>query len=441
MQATSPASEMTDARLTSAAAFVEGGVQDACDDACSICLENFCENDPATITNCKHEYHLQCILEWSQRSKECPMCWQPLSLKDPDSQALLAASEQERLMRRQRSSPFYQRSPLDDTEFHRFASSYGDDSDLEDRIMQHLAAAAMGRAQQFARRGEPLRFRPSPGQGHPHFMIVPAHSNTSPNHLANSLASTGGSVSPTSSTTPPDVISLGSSPDQAPAGQNTPTYGRSVSEPVRGSRSVESSSMDSYSLRQRALLEPVEESQQGTSSSELQSFSESFKSRIAAASSRYRESLTKTTRGFRERLRVRNGAMADLGARAREVSAGVVRALERISLESADKNRDNVNAPNSSAGIDTQVGTTLNQSGPSRVSDGSEGQECSSSSSGANVHAGSVTASSSRVAPQPSGVEASHSVGSTPAKAQGNEETSNHGHDLQQTPAAGPLPV
>lgn len=50
--------------LTSAAAFVEGGIQDACDDACSICLEAFCESDPSTLTGCKHEFHLQCILEW-----------------------------------------------------------------------------------------------------------------------------------------------------------------------------------------------------------------------------------------------------------------------------------------------------------------------------------------------------------------------------------------
>lgn len=35
--------------LTSAAAFVEGGIQDACDDACSICLEAFCESDPSTV--------------------------------------------------------------------------------------------------------------------------------------------------------------------------------------------------------------------------------------------------------------------------------------------------------------------------------------------------------------------------------------------------------
>lgn len=35
--------------LTSAAAFVEGGIQEACDDACSICLEAFCESEPSTV--------------------------------------------------------------------------------------------------------------------------------------------------------------------------------------------------------------------------------------------------------------------------------------------------------------------------------------------------------------------------------------------------------
>ncbi|KAJ1378570.1 putative E3 ubiquitin-protein ligase, partial [Sesbania bispinosa] len=37
----------TESHGTSAVAFVEGGIQEACDDACSICLEDFCESDPA----------------------------------------------------------------------------------------------------------------------------------------------------------------------------------------------------------------------------------------------------------------------------------------------------------------------------------------------------------------------------------------------------------
>lgn len=39
----------TECHLSSAAAFVEGGTQDACDDACSICLEAFSEIDPSTV--------------------------------------------------------------------------------------------------------------------------------------------------------------------------------------------------------------------------------------------------------------------------------------------------------------------------------------------------------------------------------------------------------
>ena len=91
-----------ESHMTSAVAFVEGGIQESCDDACSICLEDFCESDPSTVifslcvslflfhkynckqarfyleniwslfppsgsfqvTTCKHEFHLQCILEW-----------------------------------------------------------------------------------------------------------------------------------------------------------------------------------------------------------------------------------------------------------------------------------------------------------------------------------------------------------------------------------------
>jgi len=38
-----------ESKLSSAAAFVEGGVQDACDDACSICLDAFCDSNPSTV--------------------------------------------------------------------------------------------------------------------------------------------------------------------------------------------------------------------------------------------------------------------------------------------------------------------------------------------------------------------------------------------------------
>jgi E3 ubiquitin-protein ligase RHF len=49
------------------------------------------------------------------------MCWQPLSLKDPDSQDLLAAVANERALRRNKvhMSSVHQRSPVEEYEFHR----------------------------------------------------------------------------------------------------------------------------------------------------------------------------------------------------------------------------------------------------------------------------------------------------------------------------------
>lgn len=43
--------------MTSAVAFVEGGIQDSYDDACSICLEEFCESDPSTVDFCCISYN------------------------------------------------------------------------------------------------------------------------------------------------------------------------------------------------------------------------------------------------------------------------------------------------------------------------------------------------------------------------------------------------
>ena len=39
----------SESHLTSPAAFVEGGIQEACEDSCSICLEAFCDSDPGTV--------------------------------------------------------------------------------------------------------------------------------------------------------------------------------------------------------------------------------------------------------------------------------------------------------------------------------------------------------------------------------------------------------
>lgn len=47
--------------MTSAAAFVEGGIQESCDDACSICLEGFSDSDPMTV-NCEYNIPIRIFI-------------------------------------------------------------------------------------------------------------------------------------------------------------------------------------------------------------------------------------------------------------------------------------------------------------------------------------------------------------------------------------------
>ncbi|XP_057870970.2 E3 ubiquitin-protein ligase RHF2A isoform X1 [Cryptomeria japonica] len=380
--------KVTDTHLTSAAAFVEGGVQDACDDACSICLEAFTDNDPATVTSCKHEYHLQCILEWSQRSKECPMCWRILSLKDPASQELLAAVEQERNIRLSRSpnSPMFARNSLDEIEFHH-VPAYTDDSDFEERLMQHLAAAAMGRGH-FSRR-ESLRHRSS-GQGHPQFLVFSTH--TPPPASPSNAEAQNGTVSATTavdSATPVTPVMRDGQLEHGPL-PSTPVQ---MSSRTNRNTNVAARIVDNRSetFPQRNVPgQHSPENQQRARPSEFQSFSESLKSRFSAVSSRYKESISRGTRGFREKLFARNNAVAELGREVqREVSAGiagVTRIMER--LDPSGKNNE-VTAPvsdsmeGSSAGIPVGHGTEEHQ--------GSASSECSSGSSSCGTSSGIST--------------------------------------------------
>ncbi|KAF5950907.1 hypothetical protein HYC85_012900 [Camellia sinensis] len=89
------------------------------------------------------------ILPLSQKSKECPIFWLLLVLKDPSSQELLAAVENERNLRSRRNA----RHIREDYEMN-IANSYGDDSDFDERIMRHFTVAAR-RARYVERRGRP----------------------------------------------------------------------------------------------------------------------------------------------------------------------------------------------------------------------------------------------------------------------------------------------
>ncbi|KAK4375850.1 hypothetical protein RND71_006527 [Anisodus tanguticus] len=343
--------KMSDDILSSAAAFVEGGIQDACDDACSICLEEFSDSDPSTVTGCKHEFHLQCILEWCQRSSQCPMCWQPLNLKDPNSQELLDAVEHERNIRMNppRNTTIFHHPTLGDFElqhvsifvFHEFFSSYklfmvnfvtkscgtflsqlpvsATDSELEERIIQHLAAAAaMGRTRHLARR-EGQRGRSS-AQGRPHFLVFSTHPNApSPAGASSSTQRSGGEPTPEVLVSGQNSAIVSGQPVTQPASFQADQV------PASGSGSnavVNQLGISSNNRRTPPQSSPNNQDRAGPS--EFQSFSESIKSRLSAMSMRYKESLTKSSRGWKDKFFSRNSSTPDHCAESsNEVSAAV----------------------------------------------------------------------------------------------------------------------
>ncbi|KAJ6321778.1 hypothetical protein OIU77_011788 [Salix suchowensis] len=301
------------------------GVDDAVeDDACSICLDPFTPQEPATDTCCKHEYHLQCILEWSQRSKECPICWQLLVLKDPASQELLAAVETERRFRRRNSNPASMIVHHLDEDYDIEQDSYSDDSDFDEHVLQqHLSASAASRARYVCKRE---RHR-STGLGPSQVLVF-----TSPEHVSTvqqtytspeegQILSYGSSVSNSSTPATPSVNI-----------QNLPSVAPPVVNHV-STTAVNSPSKPRILFRQPPTVPP-----QGQGSSDVCSLSDSIKSKWFAASARYKESLSKGTRGMKEKLLARNNSVKELSKEVqREMSAGiagVARMIERLDLTS-----------------------------------------------------------------------------------------------------------
>ncbi|KAJ6721585.1 ZINC FINGER RING/FYVE/PHD-TYPE [Salix viminalis] len=312
------------ASSSSSSSSIAAGVDDAFEDeACSICLDPFTTQDPATVTCCNHEYHLQCILEWSQRSKECPICWRPLVLKDHASQELLAAVETERRLRSRNSTPASMVVPHLDDDYDVEQDSYSDDSDFDEHIMQHLAAAATSRARHVHERERQGSNRLGPSQ----FIVL-----TSPEHV-------------------PTVQQTYTSPEDGQAS----SYGSSViNSPTPDTLSVNIQNLSSVAppdvnqvsttavnspFKPRILFRPPPtDTPEGQGSSEVLSLSDSIKSKWFAASSRYKESLSKGTRGIKEKLVARNNSVKELSKEVqREMSAGiagVARMIERLDLTS-----------------------------------------------------------------------------------------------------------
>ncbi|XP_064951931.1 E3 ubiquitin-protein ligase RHF2A-like isoform X4 [Musa acuminata AAA Group] len=289
------------------------------------------------VTGCKHEFHLQCILEWCQRSSQCPMCWQSISLKDSTSQELLEAVERERNIRlnHARTTTIFHHPALGDFELQHVGSSImlpvgGSDAELEERIIQHLAAAAaMGRAHHIARREGRVR---SGSHGRPQYLVFSTNSNTP------SVGSVSASSAPIGENElAPAIIAADSSatittPGEEPAEVTnvSPAHASQVPFLTPGSSSNPQRSSIS-SPRTPAQSSPVS---QEPGPSDFQSFSETLKSRLNAVSMRYKESIAKSTRGWRERLFSRNSTVADIGSEVRrEVNAGIAtvsRMMERL---------------------------------------------------------------------------------------------------------------
>lgn len=331
-----------ESRLQSAAAFVEGGIQDSCDDSCSICLEEFSQNDPSTVTCCKHDFHLQCILEWCQRSSQCPMCWQAISLKDPTSQELLEAVEREKSIRvsSTRAGAVFHLPALGDFELQNLPVG-ANDYELEEQIIQHLAAAAAMRRSHHMARREGQHRRPS-AHDRPQFLVFSTNSNTS------SIGSVPVTSTLTGGENEPRIASRGAIPSASRAGRGAPQRQTShILNQADEGNSVIASRRPIFSNSRSFAGQSSLSKHDDAGPSDFQSFSESLKSRLSAASMRYRDSISKSTRGWKERFFARNASMPGIGS---EVRGEVTTEIATVShvMEHLDM-RANTSASSASA--------------------------------------------------------------------------------------------
>ncbi|CAF2062039.1 unnamed protein product [Brassica oleracea] len=44
------------------------------EDVCPTCFYEYAEDNPKTVLQCGHIFHLACIYEWMERSAACPFC-------------------------------------------------------------------------------------------------------------------------------------------------------------------------------------------------------------------------------------------------------------------------------------------------------------------------------------------------------------------------------
>ncbi|RNF01428.1 putative E3 ubiquitin-protein ligase [Trypanosoma conorhini] len=68
------------------------------EELCCICLEGYTEENPVMYGECRHHFHVPCLMNWKQRSNVCPMCASE-TLKgladDDDAPATVRAADEE----------------------------------------------------------------------------------------------------------------------------------------------------------------------------------------------------------------------------------------------------------------------------------------------------------------------------------------------------------
>lgn len=295
------------------------------------------------------------------------MCWQPISLKDPTSQELLEAVERERSFRfnPSRNSTIFHHPTLGDFELQHLPVGVND-AELEERIIQHLAAAAaMGRRHIARREGQRTR---SSAQGRPQFLVF-----QSPNVPAGQISSSpaqrveGESVAtisvPTLSSPSTHVLEESLQPI-IPQSSDVQADGASAS--ASGSSILASNQHENSLNNRRSPNQSSPSSQDRAGPSESQSFSDSIKSKLNAVSMRYKESISKSTRGWKDRFFSRSTTMAELGSEVRrEVNAGIAtvsRMMER--LETRENNRTGVSSVS-----DSEEATSATESNNRQISE------------------------------------------------------------------------
>ncbi|KAI8573385.1 hypothetical protein RHMOL_Rhmol01G0273200 [Rhododendron molle] len=354
--------------LTSAAAFVEGGIQEACDDACSICLEAFCESEPSTVSEKLPVPNVLAThqLEGSQQVTFFISTFfnflfslnhlifdftRVVNVSLAGSQELLDAIEQEKSFRAnaRRNTTIFHHPTLGDFELQHLPVG-GTDAELEERIIQHLAAAAaMGRTRHIARR-EGQRNRSS-AQGRPHYLVFSTHPNgppvasvtSSPTQSIESYSASSAAVAePTSLLTVGEDSTQIVPPRSSQADQIYASTSRS---------SVLASNHHGTSSHNQSPTQSPTDSHDKAGPSEFQSISESLKSRFNAMSMRYKESITKSTRGWKEKLFSRNTNMTDIGSEVKGEGNSRISTVSGMMerLETRDNSRTNTDSGSSSS--------------------------------------------------------------------------------------------